>query len=81
MMKEVNQVCGKLNKALGISVILPNPSEKAMKTASLCNFIVGAGLMAAGAAFSSKCCAALGGLGIASSILLRKESTHKSNDK
>lgn len=81
MIKEVNQVCGKLNKVLGISVILPNPSEKAIKTASLCNFIVGVGLMAAGAFFSSKCCTALGGLGIASSILLRKESRHKSDGK
>ncbi len=81
MIKEVNQVCGKLNDVLGISVTFPNPGKRAVKAAALFNFISGAGLMAAGAAFSSKWCAALGGLGIASSIILRKEISHKSNDK
>lgn len=81
MIKEVNQVCGKLNEALGFSVKLPNPGKKAVKSAALCNLIAGAGLIAAGAAFSSKWCAALGGLGIVSSIILRKEGSHKSNDK
>lgn len=81
MIKEVNQICGKLNEALGLSVSLPNPGKKALKSAAFCNFIAGAGLMAAGAAFSSKWCVALGGLGIAGSIILGKESSHKSNDK
>lgn len=81
MIKEVNQVCGKLNEVLGISVTLPNPSKKTVKAARLCNFIVGAGLIATGAVFSSKWCAALGGVGIVSSIILRKDSGHKSNDK
>ena len=54
MIKEVNQVCGKLNEALGFSVKLPNPGKKAVKSAALCNLIAGAGLIAAGAAFSSK---------------------------
>ncbi len=45
MIQEVNQVCGKLNEALGFSVKLPNPNKKAVKFAALCN------LVAAGAAF------------------------------
>lgn len=81
MVKEVNQVCGKLNKALGIAVTLPNPSSKTLKTAMVCNLVVGAGLVATGIIFSSKWCAALGGVGIVSSIILRKEGSHKSNDK
>ena len=83
MIKEVNQVCGKLNEVLGISVNrrLPNPGKKAVKFAAVCNLIAGAGLIAAGAVFSSKWCTALGGLGIVSSIILRKEGSHKPNDK
>lgn len=81
MIKEVNQACGKLNEALGISVRLPNPGKKAVKSAAVCNLIAGAGLIAAGAVFSSKWCAAFGGLGIVSSIILRKESSHKPNDR
>lgn len=51
MIKEVNQVCGKLNEVLGISVRLPNPGKKAVKSAAVCNLIAGAGLIAAGAVF------------------------------
>ncbi len=57
MIKEVNQACEKLNNTLGISVELPNPKKKALKTAAACNFIIGAGLAAAGIAFTSKSCA------------------------
>lgn len=81
MIKEVNQVCGKLNEALGILVTLPNPDKKAVRAAALCNLIGGVGLVAAGAAFSSKWCAVLGGLGIAGSIVLRKESSDSSDGK
>ena len=45
MIQEVNQVCGKLNEALGFSVKLPKHKKKAVKFAALCN------LVAAGAAF------------------------------
>ena len=74
MIKEVNHVCDKLNEKLGISVPLPNPQKKTLKTASACNFVVGAGLVAAGVVFSSKWCAVLGGIGIVSSVVLRQES-------
>ena len=81
MIKEVNRACEKLNNTLGISVALPNPKKKAVKTAAVCNFIVGAGLVAAGILFPSKSCALLGGISVISSVVLRKESknkTHKS---
>ena len=81
MIKEVNQACGKLNEALGISVRLPNPGKKAVKSAAVCNLIAGAGLIAAGAVFYSKWCAGLRGFGIVSSIIMRKEGSHKPNDK
>ena len=74
MIKEVNQACEKLNDTLGISVELPNPKKKALKTAMVCNFIVGAGLVVAGIVLRIKSCALLGGVSVISSVVLRKES-------
>lgn len=79
MIKEVNQTCEKLNNALGISVMLPNPKKDALKAAAVCNFVAGVGLVTAGIVFPSKSCAALGGIGIVSSIILRWESKHKAH--
>ncbi len=73
MIKEVNHVCEKLNEKLGVSVPLPNPQKKTLKTTSVCNFIVGAGLAAVGVVFSSKWCAVMGSIGIISSVVLRQE--------
>ncbi len=73
MVKEVNQVCGKLNKALGIAVTLPNPSSKTLKTAMVCNLVVGAGLVATGIIFSSKWCATLGVLVLSAALCYKKE--------
>ncbi|MEZ3504583.1 MAG: hypothetical protein K1W25_14215 [Lachnospiraceae bacterium] len=80
MIKEVNQACEKLNNTLGISVALPNPKRKTLKTAAVCNFIVGAGLVAAGIVFTSKSCAVLGGIGVINSVVLRKEGRNKENE-
>ena len=80
MIREVNQACEKLNDTLGISVTLPNPGSKALKTATVCNLIVGAGLLATGILFSSKCCAVLGGIGVISSVVLRKESKNREHE-
>ncbi|NBJ93272.1 hypothetical protein [Parablautia muri] len=74
MIKEINHTCGKLNEKLGISIPLPNPGKETLKTTSVCHFVVGAGLVAAGVVFSSKWCAVLGGIGIISSIVLHQES-------
>lgn len=73
MIKEVNRACEKLNDTLGIPVELPNPKKNTLKRASVCNFIVGVGLVAVGVIFPSKSCAVLGGIGILSSIVLRRE--------
>ena len=81
MIKEVNHVCDKLNEKLGISVPLPNPQKKTLKTASACNFVVGAGLVAAGVVFSSKWCAVLGGIGLVSSVVLRYESGGRKDEQ
>ncbi len=80
MIKEVNRVCEKLNDTLGISVELPNPKKKALKTAAVCNLVVGAGLVAAGILFSSKSCALLGGISVISSAVLKKESKNKTHE-
>ncbi|MDE5908311.1 MAG: hypothetical protein K2H52_06190 [Lachnospiraceae bacterium] len=81
MIKEVNQVCMKLNKLLGFSITLPNPGKKTLKKVAVCNLAFGVSLIAAGVAFSSRWCAALGGLGIVSSAILRKESGGKTNNR
>ena len=80
MIKEVNQACEKLNNTLGISVTLPNPGRKALKTAAACNLIVGAGLLATGILFSSKCCALLGGIEVIGSAILRKEHKNREHE-
>lgn len=80
MIKEVNQACEKLNNILGISVELPNVKKKALKKAAVCNFIVGAGLAAAGIILPSKSCAVLGGISVISSAVLRKESRDKAHE-
>ena len=80
MIKEVNRACEKLNDTLGISVELPNPKKKALKTAAACNLVVGAGLVAAGILFTSKSCALLGGIGVISSAVLKKESRNKTHE-
>ncbi len=77
MIKELNHAFGKLNETLGVSVPLPNPKKETLKTASLCHFVVGAGLAAMGIVFSSKRCAVLGGLGIINSVVLHLESGGK----
>lgn len=81
MIKEINKTCGELNERLGISIPLPNPGKKTLKMTSVCNFVVGVGLMAAGAVSSSKWCAVLGGIGIISSVVLRRESDSKKDEK
>ena len=80
MIKEVNRACEKLNDTLGISVELPNPKKKAIKTATVCNLVVGAGLVAAGILFPSKSCALLGGISVISSAVLKKESKNKTHE-
>ena len=77
MIKEVNRACEKLNDTLGISVELPNPKKKALKTAAVCNLVVGVGLVVAGILFPSKSCALLGGIGVISSVVMRKERKNK----
>lgn len=77
MIKEMNESCEKFSKALGITIKLPNPGKKALKTAMVCNLAVGAGLITAGVIFTSKWCVALGGISIASSIVLRHEGKQK----
>ena len=80
MIKEVNRACEKLNDTLGISVELPNPKKKALKTAAVCNLVVGSGLVAAGILFPSKSCVLLGGISVISSAVLKKESKNKTHE-
>jgi hypothetical protein len=77
MIKEVNQTCKRFNYTLGISVKLPEPKKDALKGTSVLNFVVGAGLVAASVIFAQKWCAVIGGLSIASSLVLRHEAKEK----
>lgn len=77
MIKELNQTCEKVNNFFGIAVKLPNPKERTLKGASVHNFVVGAGLVAASVIFAQKWCAVAGGLSIASSFVLRHEAKRK----
>lgn len=80
MIQKINQACEKLNKKLGISIPLPNPGKRLLKAASICNFMLGAGLLAASVLFSSKSCGMLGGLSILSGVLLKWESGNKHDE-
>lgn len=79
MIQEVNKACKKLNDTLGIHVTLPNPNRTTLKAAAVCNLIAGAGLVTAGIIFSSKCCAALGGISVISSVVLQREHKTMTN--
>lgn len=74
MIKELNKVCEKVNHIFGVSVKLPNPKKKTLKTAAVYNFIVGVGLVVAGIVLRVRYCALLGGISVISSVVLRKES-------
>lgn len=80
MIKEFNQACEKLNHTLGVSVKLPNPKKKTLKAVAVYNFMIGAGLVAAGSVLRIKSCALLGGISMISSLILRKESKNKSHE-
>ena len=77
MIRELNRACEKLNKTLGVSVSLPQPEGKALRSASVHSFAFGAVLLAAGMVFASKPCAALGGLSVVNGAVLRAESGKK----
>ncbi len=80
MIKEVNHACQELNKKLGVSVSLPAPKREALEAASVCHFLVGAGLVAAGVALPARWCAVLGGISLISSAVLRHERSGRKND-
>ena len=47
MIEKLNQTCKKFNDNLNISIKLPEPKKSTLKAASVYNFTIGAGLMAA----------------------------------
>ena len=77
MIRKVNRMCESLNKRLGISLTLPKPSKKALKQASICNFVVGTCLVATGSVIKSKWCIIFGTIGIASGAILLKGKENK----
>ena len=81
MLKELNQACTRLNKRLGLSIILPEPGPNALKRSAVRNLAVGAGLMAAGAFLPSRSLFLLGCAGIAGGVLLRQESNSQENKR
>ena len=71
MIEHVNRICGRLNKALGLSVSLPDPDEKTLRAASFRSLALGTALAAEGFLL-------LGGAGMVSGTVLRKESRKRS---
>lgn len=78
--KDINKVCKKMNRALGISIALPEPDEKALRASAVRGLAVGAALAAAGMVFSSKWCMAMGAVGIAGGAVQWWESGVSSDD-
>ena len=78
MIEHVNRICGRLNKALGLSVSLPDPDEKALRAASFRSLALGTALAAAGVLLRSRGFLLLGGTGMVSGTVLRKESRKRS---
>ena len=70
MIKNINQACHKLNKALGISLKLPEPGQNALRAAALLNFGIGVGLLAIGLSARAVWCAVLGGLVLAGCLAM-----------
>lgn len=77
MINKINKLCENLNNALGISVSLPNPGKKALKTAMVCNLTAGTCLIMAGTVSSSKWYTILGSICIISTIILQRENNNK----
>lgn len=73
MIKQMNNICKTFGERLGIFITLPDPGRKTLYAAMIGNFTLGAGLIAAGIIFSSKWCAALGGISMLNGVVLRQE--------
>jgi len=54
MIKKLNQTCKKFNDTLGVSIRLPEPKKSTLKAASVYNFAMGVGLVAASIIFEQK---------------------------
>ena len=78
MIEHVNRIGGGLSKALGLSVSLPDPDEKALRAASFRSLALGTALAAAGVLLRSRGFLLLGGAGMVSGTVLRKESRKRS---
>ncbi len=74
MIRKVNKICEKLNKKLGVSIFLPNPSKNALRITSVCNLVVGTVLIITGIVIKFKWCVILGVICVASGGILLKEN-------
>ena len=77
MIEHVNRICGRLSKALGLSVSLPDPDEKALRAASFRSLALGTALAAAGVLLRSRGLLLLGGAGRVGGTVPRKESRRR----
>ncbi len=74
MIKELNRTCEKVNVFFGVSVKLPEPKRSTLKNASVLNFALGVGLIAASVIFAQKWCAVAGGISIINSVVLKHKA-------
>ena len=77
MIDELNNKINKLNKKMGVEVKLPETSKSKQTRYSLINLVAGASLLALGVITETKGTLVLGGMAIASSILMKSEAKRK----
>ncbi|MBP1043173.1 hypothetical protein I6N95_19320 [Vagococcus sp. BWB3-3] len=77
MIDELNNKINKLNKKMGVEVKLPETSKSKLTRYSLINLVAGASLLALGVITETKGTLVLGGMAIASSILMKSEAKRK----
>lgn len=79
MIDKMNQKINRVNKKLGVEVTLPKMTKSRLRASSLTNFVVGSGLVVIGIGTGMTGTLILGGLGIASSVVMGNEAKKKAH--
>ncbi|EOL43693.1 hypothetical protein [Enterococcus caccae] len=74
MINELNKEMNKLNKKLGVNVVLPKVNSRRLNQSAVINLIIGGGLASAGVFFEKNSLFILGSLGLLSSLVVSIEA-------
>lgn len=77
MIDELNQKINRINQKIGVDVKLPETTKAKLTTYSLINGVAGTSLLAVGLVTGTKGTLVLGGLALASSLLMAYEAKKK----